>query len=210
MVSIMSDARLSRATARRPGAGVPIDPGKLAWVRNARLLKRDQLSDRIAEVARERDIRDEHDELVTYGRDAIAKLENGERKPTMPTFTAIVAALDCDPADLLIDFPGTRRAADMPDLPSDDEVCEILKDCTDPVSVLKERLSTRAWNSISNRWHPAPGATIGDLVEADVQGDLADTPNLGFVQINEIREVLAGYALEKQPRTADDPVAEAV
>lgn len=101
-VTLMADVR--------PGAGVPIDPEKLKWVRNARLMTQAQLAEAIGQAAKEHNIRDTRGNLVTYTADAVGKLERG-RKPQTRTFEAIVKALNCAPADLLVDFPGEGTPA---------------------------------------------------------------------------------------------------
>jgi transcriptional regulator with XRE-family HTH domain len=196
MVSVMTEERPGQTPAKRerPGSGVPVSPEKLTWVRNNRKLTRDQLSERIAVVAREQNILDNHGEPVTYSRDAVAKLENGERKPKMYTFEAICAALECEASDLQEDFPGTGRAPAPAGIPSADEVARILADLDRSVDVLMDELSTRAWNSVKVR---SGCATIADLAAASADGTLEDTHNLGFVQLSEIRRVLAAMAAER-------------
>lgn len=195
MVSTVADVRPGQTPAKRlrPGSGVPVDPGKLTWMRNNRKLTRDQLSDRIAKVSLEQGIVDNHGDPVTYSRDAVAKLENGERKPKMYTFMAICAALDCDAADLQEDFPGGQPSSVPSLMPSVEEVAQLLGDSTDPVDTLRDQLTTRAWNSVSKR---TDCTTVGDLARTSSDGSLEDTRNLGFVQLTEIRRVLALMAMD--------------
>lgn len=211
MVGVMTDARPGQAPAKRlrPGSGVPVDPGKLTWMRNNRGMTRDQLSDRITDVAREQNIMDNHGDPVTYSRDAVAKLENGERKPKMYTFLAICAALGCDPAELQEDFPGTPRSPAPDGMPTADEVAQVLGDSTDPVEVLMDsQMSTRAQNSIVR----SGCTTVGELARASADGTLKDTHNLGFVQLQEIQRVLAARALDDMDDETgiEDDVAKAV
>jgi transcriptional regulator with XRE-family HTH domain len=210
MVSVMTEARPGQTPAKRsrPGSGVPLDPAKLTWLRTNRGMTRDGLSDKIAEVAREQQILDNHGEPVTYSRDAVAKLENGERKPKMYTFLAICAALECDPAELQEDFPGSPRVPEPAGMPSVAEVSAILGDSVAPIDVLTDYLSTRAWNSVNVR---SGCSTLGELARASQDGTLEDTHNLGFVQLAEIRRVLARWAADRSAeRSADadyrDPV----
>lgn len=195
MVGVMTEERPGQTPAKRlrPGSGVPVEPGKLTWMRNNRGMTRDQLSDRIAEVAREQNIRDNHGEPVTYSRDAIAKLENGERKPKMYTFRAICAALNCAAEDLQEDFPGTAQTPVSDGMPTADEVVRILGDSTDSVEVLMDsQMSTRAQNSIIR----SGCTTVGELARASADGTLKDTHNLGFVQLREICQALAALAAD--------------
>jgi transcriptional regulator with XRE-family HTH domain len=206
----MTEVRPDRAPAkRRPGSGVAIDPAKLRWTRENRNLGRDQLSARITVVARERNILNNHGETVTYSQDAIAKLENGERRPKMFTFEALCAALDCEPAELQEDFPGVQRTPLPPGMPSAAELVLVLGDSTESVGVLmNERMSTRAQNSIAR----SGCQTIGDLARAASDGTLEDTRNLGFVQFHEILGVLAAAAADRAPADEadlDNDVAEA-
>jgi DNA-binding Xre family transcriptional regulator len=170
-------------------------------MRENRGLERDELSDRITEVAIERDIRDNRGDHVKYSRDAVAKLENGERRPKMFTFEAICAALECDPADLQVDFPGASRPPMLSGMPSVAEVAAILGDSPAPVDLLMESLSTRAWNSVKVR---SGCATLGELARASQDGTLEDTHNLGFVQLAEIRRVLAQWAADRSAERSAD------
>jgi transcriptional regulator with XRE-family HTH domain len=195
MVDVMTEERPGQTPAKRerPGSGVPVSPEKLTWVRNNRKLTRDQLSERIAVVAREQNILDNHGQPVTYSRDAVAKLENGERRPKMYTFEAICAALGCEASDLQEDFPGTGRPPAPAGMPSAEEVARVLGDSTVPVESIMDHLSTRAWNSVKVR---SGCTTIGELARASADGTLEDTHNLGFVQLQEIRRVLAALAAD--------------
>lgn len=196
MVSTMTEERPGQIPAKRerPGSGVPVSPEKLTWMRNNRKLTREQLSARIAAVALEQHILDNHGDPVTYSRDAVAKLENGERKPKMYTFEALCAALECDPSELQEDFPGTGRTPLPAGTPTPDEVARILADLDRPIDILMDELSTRAWNSVKVR---SGCATLADLAAASADGTLEDTHNLGFVQLQEIRRVLAAMAAER-------------
>lgn len=87
----MNSARERKTTIRRPAAGIAIDPAKLIALRERHALSRQDLAD-----------------LVLIGgkpmsRDAIAKIENGARRPKPATLRAICDALKCTPADLLPD-----------------------------------------------------------------------------------------------------------
>lgn len=196
MVSAMTEERPDQAPVRksRPGSGVLIDPAKLTWMRNNRKLTRKQLSDKIREVSLEQGITDDHEVPVTYSQDAVAKLENGERKPKMYTFEALCAALDCEPADLQEDFPGSARLPLPAGMPRPDEVARVLGDSDEPVDTLYGSLSTRACTSIRLR---SGCTTVGELARANTDGSLEETRKLGFVQLNEIRRVLATLAADR-------------
>lgn len=188
----------SRTVMRRPGSGVDIEPAKLTWLRESRAMTRQDLSDRIAEVSREQDIRDHRDELVTFSRDGIAKLENGERKPKMPTFVALCAALSCEARQMLRDFPGTaqprsRRSAPYSPpagLPASDR---------DPLESLRGLISTRAYNSLNRTGF----TTVGEVAAADQDGVLRDVRNLGPTQLAEIRSVLVRMAARDADSAAE-------
>jgi transcriptional regulator with XRE-family HTH domain len=169
-------------------------------MRSNRELTRDGLSDRITQVAIEQQILDNHENPVTYSRDAVAKLENGERHPKTYTFRAIVAALGCNPEDLLVDFPGTKRRPEDPDLLTGAEIAAVLGDAADPIDILKGQLTTRAWNSVGRSGF----LTIGEVSCALQSGELRDTPNLGHVQMNEIRSVLSAIAAERTEPDEDE------
>jgi DNA-binding Xre family transcriptional regulator len=80
-------------TVRRPGAGVAIDIGKLLRMRQTKLLSRSQLATKMSTDP----------DTFTITADAIAKIENGHRKPKTSTFGRLCAALHCEPEDLLPD-----------------------------------------------------------------------------------------------------------
>jgi transcriptional regulator with XRE-family HTH domain len=196
MVSAMTEERPGQTPAKRerPGSGVPVSPEKLTWMRNNRKLTREQLSDRITQVALDQNILDNHGQPVTYSRDAVAKLENGERKPKMYTFEALCAALECEASDLQEDFPGTGRAPMPAGMPSAEEVAQVLGDSTVPVeSIMDQQMSTRTQNSIVR----SGCTTVGELARASADGTLKDTQNLGFVQLTEIRKALAVMAADQ-------------
>ena len=85
------------ATIRRPMSGIAIDPGRLTWYRENRPWSRQDLSDAVARL----DLEDENGGELTVTRDAIAKIENGERKPKARTVRALCAALGISVSDLL-------------------------------------------------------------------------------------------------------------
>jgi len=86
--------------ARRPGAGVAIDRDKLLRMRQTMLLSRSQLAAKMSD--------DGETPEFTITADAIAKIENGWRKPKTATFGRLCDALDCKPEDLLPDIGSTR------------------------------------------------------------------------------------------------------
>jgi transcriptional regulator with XRE-family HTH domain len=102
------------AAVRRPASGVAIDPGRLAWYRQSDDMghptwSRQDLSDAIARLG----LADENGEPLTVTRDAIAKIENGERSPKPRTVRALCAALGISVRDLMPD-------PDHPLVPHDD------------------------------------------------------------------------------------------
>lgn len=77
------------AAIHRPASGLSIDPRRLAWWRESRGWSRENLSDAITELQ----LTDEDGAPLTVTRDAIAKIENGERRPKARTVQALCAAL---------------------------------------------------------------------------------------------------------------------
>jgi len=104
-MSVMTEERQGQAAPaaiRRPASGIAIDPARLAWWRESRGWSRQDLSDEVARL----DLTDENGEELTVTRDAIAKIENGERKPKARTVRGLCLALsvpgdECTPRDLL-------------------------------------------------------------------------------------------------------------
>lgn len=90
------------AAIHRPASGLSIDPRRLTWWRESRGWSREDLSAEIRRLA----LADEDGLPLTLTRDAIAKIENGERRPKARTVRALCAALStpdvpCVPRDLL-------------------------------------------------------------------------------------------------------------
>ena len=103
------------ADARRPSAGISIDPARLTWWRWSRGWSRQDLSDAIAALHL---INEDSGQHVTITRDAIAKNENGERKPLPVNVRAYCAALStpenpCLPHDLLPGGPPLTPHEDL-------------------------------------------------------------------------------------------------
>lgn len=101
-MSVMTEERRDQAAPaaiRRPASGITIDPGRLAWHREDRIWSRQDLSDAVARL----DLADENGAPLTVTRDAIAKIENGERKPKARTVRALCAALGITVRDLMPD-----------------------------------------------------------------------------------------------------------
>jgi DNA-binding Xre family transcriptional regulator len=84
--------RPTKTAIRRPASGVAIDPAKLIAMRSRRSLSRLQLSVLTAQ-------RDPEGNGIS--RDAIAKIENGQRRPKTATLAMLCDALDCTPEELL-------------------------------------------------------------------------------------------------------------
>lgn len=87
-----------RTAVKRPGAGVTIDRERLVRMREVRLLSRAQLA---AKMSAE-------DDEFSITPDAIAKIENGYRRPKTVTLGRICEALGCQPEELL---PAAQSAA---------------------------------------------------------------------------------------------------
>jgi transcriptional regulator with XRE-family HTH domain len=104
-MSVMTEERRDLAAPvaiKRPASGIAIDPERLAWWRETRGWSRQDLSDAVARLR----LTDEYGEPLTVTRDAIAKIENGERKPKARTVRALCDALSgpddpCTPRDLM-------------------------------------------------------------------------------------------------------------
>lgn len=103
MLATPEERQARPAPVQRPASGISVDPGRLAWWRESRGWSRQQLS---REIARLHLTDEETGEPVTVSRDAIAKHENGERRPKPSTVRAYCAVLStpdhpCIPRDLL-------------------------------------------------------------------------------------------------------------
>lgn len=108
---------MTETMRKRPGAGVTIDTARLARMRHELALSRQELAARMMGL-------DEYppDEVraamaaageFTITPDAVAKIENGRRKPKAVTLRQLCAVLDCEPADLLPPMPpGTEICPD--------------------------------------------------------------------------------------------------
>lgn len=98
-MSVMTEERRDQAAVRRPASGITIDPGRLIWHREDRIWSRQDLSDAVTRLG----LLDENGGPLTVTRDAIAKIENGERKPKARTVRALCAALGITVRDLMPD-----------------------------------------------------------------------------------------------------------
>lgn len=99
-MSVMTQERQDQAAPpaiRRPMSGIAIDPDRLTWHRESRIWSRQDLSDAVAGL----DLTDENGGRLTVTRDAIAKIENGDRKPKARTVRALCQALDIGVRDLM-------------------------------------------------------------------------------------------------------------
>jgi len=118
--------RPTKTAIRRPASGVVIDPAKLTGMRDKRSMTRLQLSQRTYMLAH-----GDPENKKGVSRDAIAKIENGQRNPKTGTLSELCDALQCKPADLLPDPPPLWRAKAIPvealDLPAG--VTRALKGC---------------------------------------------------------------------------------
>lgn len=91
-----------RTMIKRPGAGVDIDRERLVRLREIRLLSRAQLAAKMS------------DDEFSITPDAIAKIENGYRRPKTTTLSRLCEALGCDPEDLLPDRPAAVTPVRVP------------------------------------------------------------------------------------------------
>lgn len=94
-------SRRARTTIKRPGAGVAIDRERLIRMREVRLLSRAQLAAKMSAGSDD----------FTITPDAIAKIENGYRKPKPATLGRLCEALGCEPEELLPALPPGPAAA---------------------------------------------------------------------------------------------------
>ena len=92
---------VARTQLKRPGAGVTIDNKRLLRMREVKLLSRAQLAALMS------DDDPDADGAFTITPDAIAKIENGKRRPKTVTLGRLCEALGCDPEDLLPVLPST-------------------------------------------------------------------------------------------------------
>lgn len=84
-----SSGRAGSTAIKRPGAGIDIDRDRLIRMRQARLLSRAQLAEAMS------------GDGYSITPDAIAKIENGHRRPKTATLARMCSALRCEPGDLL-------------------------------------------------------------------------------------------------------------
>ncbi len=102
MTGTGAGGRLTKTAIRRPASGVDIDTRKLIAMRSLRALTRLELQN----LTRKLD-----PEGKGLSRDAIAKIENGQRRPKTETFRKLCKALNCEAAELL---PGGNGAVPVP------------------------------------------------------------------------------------------------
>jgi DNA-binding Xre family transcriptional regulator len=100
---ILDMTRSVRTAIKRPGSGVTIDSKRLIRMREIKMLSRAQLAARMSEG--------DGDWKITP--DAIAKIENGHRRPKTSTLSRLCTALGCEPEDLF-PLPGTVSAQPAP------------------------------------------------------------------------------------------------
>jgi len=92
--------RPARTQIKRPGAGVDIDRNRLIRMREVKLLSRAQLAAKMSE-----------DDGFSITPDAIAKIENGNRRPKTSTLSRLCEALGCEPEDLLPAAPSSPSSS---------------------------------------------------------------------------------------------------
>lgn len=93
--------RPARTAIKRPGAGVTIDRDRLIRMREVRLLSRAQLAAKMSGNG------------YSITPDAIAKIENGYRRPKTSTLSRLCEALGCEPEELL-PLPSASAAERLP------------------------------------------------------------------------------------------------
>jgi transcriptional regulator with XRE-family HTH domain len=100
--------RPDRTAVKRPGAGVTVDRERLIRMREIRLMSRAQLAAKMSggpcqlcgmPYSHKSDCPNAGDFTITP--DAIAKIENGYRRPKTITLGRLCEALGCDPEDIL-------------------------------------------------------------------------------------------------------------
>lgn len=103
-----SSGRAARTAIKRPGAGVEIDRERLVRLRQARLLSRAKLAEVMSNgpcalcgEAYRHEPECQNAGAYTITPDAIAKIENGRRRPKTDTLARLTVALGCTPEDLL-------------------------------------------------------------------------------------------------------------
>jgi transcriptional regulator with XRE-family HTH domain len=87
----MTQARAAGVT--RPGAGIALAPGRLARLRHSKLLTREDLARRTAELDRDG---------TGISLSEVTKIENGQRRPRTATLGLLCEALGCRPSDLML------------------------------------------------------------------------------------------------------------
>lgn len=187
----MTHARETQTAIRRPASGMNVDPAKLVRLREEHGWSRQDLAGEVGPYLPSRTLPDGRTEPGRFSRDAIAKIENGERRPKAKTLTALCAALSCEPRDLLRDQPGAARSEPAPDEGTGEPEYVPVLAAGDPLARLQDRLSVRSYNSLER----AGMTTAGEVVAAYRAGALAGVRNLGRSQLTEIGNVLAASGL---------------
>lgn len=85
-----------RPRITRPGDSVAVEPRNVMALRKLRRLTRKQMSDAIAALA----LVNDNGRPVSLLKDAIGKIETGQRNPSVAAFAAICAVLGCEPEAL--------------------------------------------------------------------------------------------------------------
>lgn len=101
-------SKTAQAAVKRPGAGVAIDRDRLVRLRQEALLSRSQLAAKMSGGPCEACGEDythagdcPNGRQYTITPDAIAKIENGYRRPKTSTLARLCTALGCEPEELL-------------------------------------------------------------------------------------------------------------
>lgn len=132
---------------------------------------------------------------LLFTRDAIAKIENGTRRPKPSTFRALCDALDCQPDDLLPRRRGGQNHTPVnPAVTSPDGITRPLPAPVDltpgsPLAFLQGILLNGAWNALDQ---DGRFTTVGDIAVAERDGTLTSVHNIGARYADNIHHVLSG------------------
>jgi transcriptional regulator with XRE-family HTH domain len=185
MTSTSGSERTGRTAIKRPGAGIAIDRDKLVHLRTARLMTRAQLAQAMSNGPCEHcgqpyshkpdDCPNGKEYSITP--DAIAKIENGWRRPKTSTLARMCDALHCAPTDLLIN--------------PDDAARLLIPDELSPDGTTDEAVKPPARK---RRKKAAPPGTAGEAIPPEV------TPDISPVESQDA-DGLAGNGEVPRPRS---------